>query len=163
MACSSQAAEKPPLPQGNQNQPTKVWTNDDMNQLRARGLISIVGQEPEQPAQTATQASAAPEAQTFPAYGSTLDDPTWYAGVAADLQAELDRREAALNQQLQAIELAKDRVTQPGVALDKGNAGVTPEAGVANLQAHVQEIRSMLDELSDLARQHEIDPGVLRG
>jgi hypothetical protein len=40
---------------------------------------------------------------------------------------------------------------------------VTPAAGVANLQAQVHEVQSMLDELSDLARQHNIDPGVLRG
>ena len=45
IACSSQAAEKPRPAQGNQNQPKKVWTNEDMDQLRARGLISIVGQE----------------------------------------------------------------------------------------------------------------------
>ena len=45
IACSSQAAEKPRPAQGNQNQPKKVWTNDDMDELGARGLISIVGQE----------------------------------------------------------------------------------------------------------------------
>ena len=39
------AAEKPRPAQENQNQPKKVWTNDDMDQLRARGLISIVGPE----------------------------------------------------------------------------------------------------------------------
>ena len=131
-----------------------------MNQLRARGLISIVGQEP---ARASTAAPSALAAETFPAYASALDDPSWYSREAADLQAELDRREAALRQQLEAIARAKDRITQPGLALDKDNAGVTPAAGVANLQAQVQEVQSMLDELSDLARQHNIDPGVLRG
>jgi len=160
IACSSHAAEKLRPQQGSQNQPKKVWTNEDMGQLRARGLISVVGQEP---AQATTQAAAAPAAETFSAYASALDDPSWYSSEAADLQAELDRREAALRQQLEAIARAKDRITQPGLALDKDNAGVTPAAGVANLQAQVQEVRNMLDELSDLARQHDIDPGVLRG
>jgi hypothetical protein len=36
IACSSFAAEKPRSPQGNRNQPKKVWTNEDMDQLRAR-------------------------------------------------------------------------------------------------------------------------------
>jgi hypothetical protein len=159
IACSSQAAEKPRPAQGNQNQPKKVWTNEDMGQLRSRGLISIVGQEATEPA---TQAPAAPAETAFPVYASRLDDPEWYADQAADLQAEMDKREAALREQQTAIALAADRITQPGLALDKDNAGVTPAAGVANLQAQVQEVQSQLDELSDLARQHNIAPGVLR-
>jgi hypothetical protein len=160
IACSSQAAEKPRPAQGNQNQAKKVWTNDDMDQLRARGLISITGQEA--PEQTA-QAPAAPAETTFPIYESRLDDPAWYADTAADLQVELDKREAALRDQLAAIAQAANRITEPGLALDKDNAGVTPAAGVADLQAQVQEVQSQLDELSDLARQHNIAPGVLRG
>ncbi len=160
IACSSQAAEKPRPAQGNQNQPKKVWTNDDMDQLRARGLISIVGQEPQE---IAAQPSAPPAETPFPVYASRLDDPSWYADKVADLQAELDKRQAALREQLTAMALAADRITQPGLALDKSNAGVTPAAGVANLEAQVQETQSQLDELSDLARQHDIAPGVLRG
>src|ERR1700686_504164 len=159
IACSSQAAEKPRPAQSNQNQPKKVWPNDDMDQLRARGLISIVGQEATAPA---TQAPAAPAEATFPVYASRLDDPTWDADQAADLRAELDRREAALREQQTAISLAVDRITEPGLALDKENAGVTPAAGLANLEAQVQETQSQLDELSDVARQHNIAPGVLR-
>jgi hypothetical protein len=159
IACSSQAAEKPRPAQGNQNQPKKVWTNDDMDQLRARGLISIVGQEA---AETATQAPAAPAEPTYPIYESRLDDPEWYADKAADLQAELDKREAALREQQAAIAQAANRITEPGLSLVKDNAGVTPAAGVANLQAQVQEVQNQLDELSDLARQHDIPPGVLR-
>jgi hypothetical protein len=160
IAYSSQAAEKPRPAQANQNQPKKVWSNDDMDQLRARGLISIVGQEAREPS---TQAPAAPAESPFPVYASRLDDPSWYADQAADLQAELDKREAALRQQLTAIALAADRITEPGLALDKNNAGVTLAAGTANLQAQVQETQSQLDELADLARQHSIEPGVLRG
>lgn len=160
IACSSQAAEKPRPAQGNQNQSKKVWTNEDMDQLRARGLISVAGQEP---TEAATQAPAAQTEPTFPIYASRLDDPSWYADQAADLQAELDKRQAALHEQQVAIAQATDRITQPGLALDKDGPGVTPEAGLANLQAQVQEVQNQLDELSDLARQHSIEPGVLRG
>jgi hypothetical protein len=131
-----------------------------MDQLRARGLISIVGQEA---AVATTQAPAAPAETAFRAFASRLDDPIWYAETAADLQAALDKRQAALLQQQAAIAQAADRITQPGLALDKGSPGMTPAEGLANLQAQVQEVQSQLDELSDLARQHDIPPGILRG
>jgi hypothetical protein len=157
---SSLAAEKPRPAKADQNQPRKVWTNDDMDQLRSRGLISIVGQEAARPA---TQAPASQAETASHVYESRLDDPEWYAEKAAELQAELDMREEALRQQQSAIALATDqRITDPGVAMDKGSPGITPAEGVANLQAQVQEIQSQFDELSDLARQHDIPPGVLR-
>ena len=160
-ALTSLAAEKPRPAPDNQNQPKKVWTNDDLDQLRSRGLISIAGQEAAQPS---TETPAAPAETTYPQYASRLDDPEWYAEKAADLQAELDRRDASLREQQAAIALAVDqRISDPGVNLEKDNVGVTPAAGVAILQAEVQEVQSRLDELSDLARQHDIPPGVLRG
>ena len=160
ISCSSQAAEKPRPVQADQKQPIKVWTNQDMDQLRARGLISIVGQEPPS---TPAQPQAAPSGPVYPVYESRFDDPDWYADVAADLRAELDRREAALQDERKAIALAADRITQPGVALDQPSLGVTPEAAIQILQDQVQEVQNYLDELADLARQHNIEPGVLRG
>ncbi len=130
-----------------------------MDQLRARGLISIVGQET---TETAAQPPASPSADTYPVYASRLEDPRWYADQAAALQDELDKRQAALRQQQEAISQAAGRITQPGLSLNTPNAGVTPAAGVANLEAQVQEIQDQMDELSDVARQHDIDPGVLR-
>lgn len=158
-AFPSRAAEKPRPAQANQNQPKKVWTNDDLDQLRSRGLISIVGPEA---IEAAAPAAIAPSEQVFPVYNSRLEDPVWYADKAADLQAELDKRTAALREQQTALALAAKGITQPGVAMDKPNAGVTPEAGLVILEARVQEVQNQLDELSDLARQNNIPPGVLR-
>jgi hypothetical protein len=162
LATSSHAAEKPRAAQQNSTQPKKVWTNDDMDELRARGLISIVGQEtPPAPAPAAPAATEA-AAPVFPVYASRLDDPSWYAEQAADWQAELDRRLADLQQQQEALALAKNRVTQPGVAIDKPSLGVTPDAAIALLEAAVDDAQSQLDALADLARQHDIPPGTLR-
>jgi hypothetical protein len=158
IAFPSRAAEKPRPAQGNQNQAKKVWTNDDMDQLRARGLISIVGQVPE----TTTQAPVAPSEPALATYASRLEDPEWYAEKAADLQAELEKREAALREEQTALAQAAEGITQPGIALDKKNTGITPKAGIAILEAQVGEVQSQLDELSDLARQNGIPPGVLR-
>jgi hypothetical protein len=159
-AMPSRASEKPRSVQADQNHPKKIWTNDDMDQLRSRGLISIVGQEPNE---AATPSATAPSETPAPVYHSILEDPEWYAQKSADLQEELDKRQAALREQQTALANAANGITQPGVSMDQPNAGVTPEAGLANLAAQVQEVQSQLDELSDLARQNGIAPGVLRG
>jgi hypothetical protein len=160
IAGSSQAAGKPHPAKADQTQPAKVWTNEDLGELRARGLISFVGQEPIAPS---AQSEGTATERAHPVYESRLDDPTWYADQAAILRAELDLRVAALNEERTAIALAADRITQPGVALDKPSVGVTPDAAVEVLQEKVQDVQNQLDELSDLARQHSIAPGVLRG
>ena len=160
VAIPSQAAGKPNSAKADQTQPVKVWTNQDLDQLRSRGLLSIVGQE-----SSAATAQSAPTATepTHPVYESRLDDPAWYADQAAGLRAELDQREAALNEQLTTMVLAVDRITQPGIALDEPSVGVTPEAAVHVLQERIQDVQNQLDGLSDLAHRHGIEPGVLRG
>ena len=131
-----------------------------MDQLRSRGLISIFVQEPNAAAASPTITLSEPTAVV---YKSKLEDPAWYARESADLQAELDQREAALREQQTALANAARGITQPGVALDRPAAGVTPEAGIENLEAQLREVQAQMDELSDLARQNGIAPGVLRG
>jgi hypothetical protein len=154
-AYPTRAAEKPRPAQGNQAK--KVWTNDDTDQLRSRGLISTFSQAPE----TTAQAPAAPAAPTT--YSTRFEDPGWYALQAADIQAELDKREAALREAQAGIAQATAGITQHGIDMDAKNVGITPQAGVAILEAQVREVQDQLDELSDLARQYGIPPGALRG
>ena len=161
---ATQAAEKPQPKPADQHaivyQNKKVWTNDDVAELRAGSPISIVGQEPGQ----ATPEKAAPQTEpSYPVYDSRLDDPEWYAKTAAALQAELDQVQAELQQEQQALDLARERVTQPGVNMNAPSIAVTPDAALALLQAHVQDLQDQLDELADLARRHDIPPGDLRG
>lgn len=164
---AAQAAGKPQPRPANQHaivyqaKARKVWTNDDVPELRARSVISIVGQEPEQA--PSSEQAAPPAEPSYPVYDSRLDDPEWYAKTAAELQVELDQRQAELQQQQQALALAKERVTQPGINMDEPSIAVTPDAALALLQARVQQVQDQLDELADLARKHDIAPGDLRG
>jgi hypothetical protein len=158
IALPSLAAEKPRTAQTSPStQSKKVWTNEDMDELRVRGLITTFNPAPEMIAQVST---VAPEPARF---GPRTADPAWYANEASILQAELDRREAALREAQANLVLAQERITQPGIAMDQGNVGITPAAGIAILEAQVREVQNQLDELSDLARRSNIPPGDLRG
>jgi hypothetical protein len=133
-----------------------VWTNEDLEKLRGLGLISVVGQVPEETTPGATAPGPAPYART--------QDPVWYAEQAANLRTELESREAELQQYRQAIEDARNLKTTPGgINLDEGNIGITPEASIEILERRVEEAHADFDALEDLARRNDVPPGILRG
>ena len=152
MAIPACSAERPDPAQGQQSR--RVWTNEDLEELRARGLISIVGTVPE----------AAPAAPAqIQRYNSRTEDPAWYAEQATELQVQLNERMAALLLARQSLVQARSlRQTTGGIDLAQANAGITPEEGIAVLEARVSEVQSRFDELADLARRNYIPPGLLR-
>jgi len=152
VAMPVRAANRPHA--GSDHQSKVVWTNDDLERLHHRGLISVVGQLNEE-----TWESAAP-----PQPYVQTQDPRWYAEQAARLRDELEQRKAQLAGYRQAIEDAKSlRATTGGINLEEGDIGITPEAGIEILQRRVGETQSGLDALEDLARRNDVPPGALRG
>ncbi len=131
-----------------------VWTNDDLEKLHRLGLISIVGRiDEERP----TPASA-------PGPYVKTQDPEWYAEQAAKLRDELEYRQAQLREYRQALDDARSlRESTGGINLVGEDFAITPEAGIEILQQRVMEERARLDDLEDLARRNDIEPGTLRG
>jgi hypothetical protein len=153
LAIPLRAANKPRG--GEMEKTAAVWTNEDLERLRAPGLISIVGQ----PASLDDANSVA-----MPSTYVTTRDSEWYAEQAAALRGEFDRRQARLAEYRRVLEDARSlRETMGGINLDEGDAGITPEAGIEILQRRVEETQSKLDALEDLARRNDIEPGTLRG
>jgi hypothetical protein len=139
---------------GTDRQSKVLWTNDDLERLHVPGLISIVGRTNEE----------TPELVSAPSPHAETQDPAWYAEQAAKLRDELQRRQAQLDEYRQAIEDATSlRATTGGINLDDGDAGITPQAGIEILQRRVSETQAELDDLEDLARRNDIEPGTLRG
>jgi hypothetical protein len=140
---------------GKTEQAAVLRTNDELEKLRPLGLISIVGQP--------SIAEDAITAALPPPYRNT-QDPEWYAEQAAKLRAQLESNVAELQRYRQAIEDAKSlKATTGGTNLEKGDIGITLEAGIEILQRRVSETQSELDALHDLARRNDIPPGALRG
>jgi hypothetical protein len=152
LAIPVRAANKPRAGMDSQN--TMVWTNDDLEKLRALGLISIVGGIDEE----------RPTSAPAPGPYVKTEDPEWYAVEAAKLRDELERRRAQLLGYQQALEDARSlRETTGGINLDAGDMGITPEAGIEILQQRMSDTQTELDALEDLARRNDIAPGILRG
>jgi hypothetical protein len=145
------AAKRPHA--GTDRQSKVVWTNDDLDKLHGLGLISIVGRTNEEP----------PTSPSMPAPYLETQDPEWYAEQGAKLRDELERRRAQLDGYRQAIEDARSLKTMTaGINLEEGDIAITPEAGIEILQQRVMEEQARLDDLEDLARRNDIEPGTLR-
>ena len=152
LAIPMRAANKPRA--GTDSRKPVVWTNDDLEKLHSLGLISIVGRTDEE--QLTSASAPAPYVET--------QDPEWYAGQAAQLRDELERRRAQLHEYQKALEDARSlRETTGGINVDEGDIGITPEAVIEILQHRVNETQAELDALQDLARRNDIPPGTLRG
>ena len=145
------AANRPHAGTASQN--TLVWTNDDLERLSDLGLICIVGRIDEE----------RPKSAPLPQPYVKTQDPEWYAGQAARLRDELERRKAQLGRYRQAIEDARNLKTMTGVNLEEGDIGITPGAGIEILQRRVNEAQAELAALEDLARRNDIPPGTLCG
>src|ERR1700674_3082799 len=103
-------------------------------------------------------------AATLPPLYVKTQGPEWYAGQAARLRDELERRNAQLGGYRQGIEDARSLKTMTGgINLDEGDIGITPEAGIEILQQRVNEAQAELDGLEGLAHHNDIPPGTLRG
>lgn len=139
---------------GTDRQNPVVWTNDDVEKLRGRSLISIVGQTDEE----------RPISASMPGPYMKTQDPEWYAAEAARLRDELEGRRAQLREYQQALDDARSlKKTTGGIDFDEGDAGITPEAGIEILEQRVSEAQTEFDALEDLARHNGIPPGTLRG
>ena len=139
---------------GTDRQSKMVWTNDDLDKLHNLSMISIIGREDDE-----RSASAPP-----PAPYLRTKDPEWYAEQAARLRDELEYRQSQLRQYQQAIDDARNLRESTGeIDLVGEDFAITPEAGIEILQQRVREEQEKLDDLEDLARRNDIEPGTLRG
>jgi hypothetical protein len=152
LAIPLRAANKPPV--RTDRQTPVVWTNDDLERLHALGLICIVGRMNEEMSKSAS----------LPQPYVKTQGPEWYAAQATKLRDELEQRQAQLREYRLALDDAQSlRETTGGISFDDGDIGITPEAGIEILQQGVMEEQARLDELEDLARRNDIEPGALRG
>jgi hypothetical protein len=139
----------------------KVWTNDDVDELRDQGAggISVMGNAPAAPA-TAQKATATAKPAAAAPKIPNEKDPEWYRKQLAPLYDKLSQ----INDQIAAAQSAVDGDSRgdSGVSMGARAPAGTPQEQVAALQKEQADVQSKIDALLDQARHNDIAPGDLR-
>jgi hypothetical protein len=139
----------------------KVWTNDDVDELRDQGAggISVMGNAPAAPATAQKATGAAKPAAAAPKIPNEKD-PEWYRKQLAPLYDKLSQ----ISDQIAAAQSAVDGDSRgdSGVSMGARAPAGTPQEQVAALQKEQADVQSKIDALLDQARHNDIAPGDLR-
>ncbi len=139
----------------------RVWTSEEVEALRDKGLISLIG--PELPAE------ASPTEQTLPTrelsaarvpWPVRAKDPEWYQEQVTMLRSGIELNNAEIRRVRR--ELSDARYWEPGINLNRENIGITPQNALEILDARNHAELEKLDALWDQARRNSIPPGALR-
>jgi hypothetical protein len=130
--------------------PAKVWTNDDLNTLHDGRGVSVVGKN-------APTGSASSSSKSAP----WEKDPAWYRRQLQPLQAEISQLDS---------QIAKTKAFLSGERVEDSAApyrayyGVpgNPQDQLKKLEAKRESDAEKLNDLLDLARHNNIEPGALR-
>jgi hypothetical protein len=159
------------LAQADTASPTgNVWTNQKIDELRTKDPLSLVGPPPATESAQTSQGGAATRESGY----NHFEDPRWYEDQAVALQAQIDTTKAALDKAQEHLNAALN-LREPfgaiqiegfnvlaGWPLGVASWGITPDEGIANLEAQMRGLQIRKDQLLDLARTNGIDSGVLR-
>jgi len=133
----------------------KVWLSEEVEALRERGLISIIGEELVEEPVVVEEAAAAPA----PRLPKELD-PEWYLERMAEPRAELARAEETLASLRRNLRCAC--APEGGINLDQPNPGVTPEDGLRLLEERARALRAEISAIEDEALRRGLPPGHFR-
>ena len=136
----------------------KVWTSEEVEALRDRGLISLIGQQLESAGE---QTPSAPEPGAARAPRPVrAKDPEWYSEQVAAFRSVIEVAHAEAR--LVRRELSDARYWEGGINLRRENTGITPENALEILIARSRSELGNIDALGDQARRNDIPPGALR-
>ncbi len=137
----------------------KVWTSEDVEALRAKGLISLIGQPPA--AETPSgDLPGAPMAVAYTPHPVRAQDPKWYSEQLADFRTALETSDAEIR--LVRREVANARYWEAGINLAMENTGITPDSGLEILDGRNHLVLARIDALGEQARRNHIPPAALR-
>jgi hypothetical protein len=124
----------------------KVWTNDEIDTLRSKQGVSVVGNR------TPQKVSA-----TSKLY-SREKDPAWYRSQMAPLRAEIDKLDPQIAK-LRAF-LSGQNLSDPATMHE--HLVPSPKDQLSQMEIKRQRDEAKMEDLLDRARHNGIEPGALR-
>jgi chromosome segregation ATPase len=131
-------------------QPKKIWTNDELNQIRSEGAPGTQG---------TASANGLSQRKTDEQYRREKD-PHWYVKQLHPLQKELATVEQNLRSLSEAQRSGKGGTSS--VNLDQLEEGVTTQEQLKIFQTRRAQLVKRIDDLEEQARHNGIEPGELR-
>jgi hypothetical protein len=144
-AASQTAPEQTPPAAG--RNPAKVWTNDDVDNLRKNQSVSVVGND------AGKNKTDAPSRPT-----SYQRDPTWYRQQLAPLEADVEKLDTQIAKLKAFISGENVGELQPY----RHSLPVSPQDQLNQLEKKRQADAAKIDDLLDRARHNGVEPGALR-
>jgi hypothetical protein len=132
------------------SKPKKVWTNDELKQIRSEGTPGTQG---------TASANGLSQAKTDEQYRREKD-PHWYVKQLHPLQKELVTVEQNLRSLSEARRSGKGGTSS--VNLDQLEEGVTTEEQLKIFQTRRAQLLNHIDDLEEQARHNGIEAGELR-
>jgi hypothetical protein len=131
-----------------------VWTNEDLERLRDRPGVSVVGMPASvEPAKKGPTTAVAPYDQE--------KDPSWYRRQLSPLRARLNEIDAQIRE-LQKYRSITAYMVGGVVIPNLAGVPLNPEDQIKQLEVQRREIASRIGALEDLARHNDIAPGEIR-
>jgi hypothetical protein len=133
---------------------THVWTNEDLERLRDKPGVSVVGTPPSvEPDKKKPTTPAAPYDQE--------KDPSWYRRQLSPLRARLNEIDAQIRE-LQKYRSITAYMVGEAVIPNLAGAPVNAEDQIKQLEVQRRDIALRIGEIEDLARHNDIAPGEIR-
>lgn len=159
--CAAQATQNAaPLRSANKANPQKIWTNEDLETLRGPLQISVIGAIKESKVTVPGSDLIGPR-NVSKTYIPPERDPAWYGKQLNRIDSELRN----LDQQTQQINSAIQNASTSGsvaMIVDYSDLGVSTDGTLQRLEKKRRELQAKADELEDMARKNDLEPGSLR-
>jgi hypothetical protein len=139
---------------GKPGKPRKVWTEDDLNALKAN--VSIVGNL----SGTRGTLQKKPQAGTAPALLPPERDPAWYGRQLAPLRAQIELIDAEIRK-MKGVQGGKE-TSDAGRQYNGVDLPLNPQDRIEFLGKKKREFQDRVDALEEQARRNGINPGDLR-
>jgi hypothetical protein len=137
-----------------EKKPKHVWTNEDLERLREKPGVSVVGMPPSvEPDKKRPTTPAAPHDQE--------KGPSWYRRQLSPLRVRLIDIDAQIRE-LQKYRSITAYMVGGVVIPNLAGVPLNPEDQIKQLEVQRLDIASRIGALEDLARHNDIAPGEIR-